>query len=314
MEPYSWSHILLLDAKIVKGLIDVIDWRGKIKRIRRNWALLLARDFKTHDIIAFRLANGETTAAYTQLIKEVRKCGYVIWVVISDDCPAIGSLFEIKQIRKPIKGNRPYPRPAFPKRSKKLRRTKKGILHGIPHQLCTIHFKRGLERILKPRRTKIIGNKFLFEDCKKLLFVKTYKQAKKVLARIIIKAAKGNYASKTQTEAISSLLKNFGKLTCHLRIKEGRLKLPDGKTKTIPSTTNPLENNISYLEARLKTMKRFKSRKSALNTLRLIILNFRFKPLKEAKNKKQRGKSPLDLSIKQKLNFDWLKFSQKTTA
>jgi hypothetical protein len=75
-----------------------------------------------------------------------------------------------------------------------------------------------------------------------------------------------------------------------------------------------LENSISYLEARLKTMKRFKSRKSALNTLRLIILNFRFKPLKEAKNKKQRGKSSLDLSTNQKLDFDWLKFSQKSTA
>jgi hypothetical protein len=122
--------------------------------MKRNWALLLARDFKTHDIIAFKLADGETTSAYTQLIKEVRKCGYVIWVVISDDCPAIGSLFEIKQIRKPIKGSRLYPRPAFPQRSKRLPRIKKGILYGIPHQLCAIHFKRNFF-------LKIVKNFFL---------------------------------------------------------------------------------------------------------------------------------------------------------
>ena len=107
---------------------------------------------------------------------------------------------------------------------------------------------------------------------------------------------------------------SFKKLTLHLRAKEGREKAFQGKRVAIPKTSNSIENGISYLEARLKTMKRFKSKKSALNTLNLIMVNFRFKPLKGAKNKKTRGRSPLDLATGKKLNFDWLKFSQKSTA
>jgi len=320
-----WGHTLLLDAKVVKraysrqpqaSINKTAKLGRKPKRSHKHWYWLLARDFKTQDIVADRLVDKDSLFEYTKLIKDAKACGYDIFVVISDDCPSIGSLFQRIQIREPIKRTRQYPPPGFPITPKKLPRIKRGILYGTPHQLCVIHFHRNLKRLLKPETSKDIFDQLLLTELTEVIFSKTLFKAKKTFNQVFFHLASGWYFSRDQMKAINMTIIKFDQLTLHLRLKEGRQQLKKSRFKrtTIPFTTNSIENNISYFEARLKTIKGFKTKKSAQNILRLIMLNFRFKPLKEAQNKKHKGKSPLALSSKLNLPSNWLKFSQKPTA
>lgn len=277
-----WSGILLLDGKY----------------LNKNLVLLLAVDCLTLDIVSWSVEYRETIAGYLKLIDSVEACGYVIGALISDGHGAITSLTrETKSISNLAhKYTRTYPRPGITPASPKRPR-----LLGTPHQLCLAHAKRDLETLVSKLPKKDQG--VLLSFCHRVLYAKNLKQALKRQSEF---ASYSALLPPSHQLACLWIFDHFEALTTH--------HLTRVKGRRIPSTSNVVENIISYLNARLKTVKRLRSLKSATNISNLIVMNYRFKPLENSKNKLKKGKTPLELVIGKKLSLDWTDLINKSTA
>lgn len=275
-----WSSILLLDGKY----------------LNKNLVLLLAVDYLTLDIVSWSVEYRETVAGYTKLIDSVEACGYTINALISDGHVAITSLTrETKQVTK-HKYSRTYPRPGITPATPKRPR-----LFGVPHQLCLAHAERDLVSLVSKLAKK--DQKLLLFHCRRVLFAKNLKQAQRRQSLF------ANISASLPTShqlACLWIFDHWEVLTTH--------HLARVRGRRIPSTSNTVENIISYLTARLKTVKRLRSLKSAVNITNLIVMNYRFKPLENTKNKLKKSKTPLELVIGQKLTLDWTDFVNKSTA
>jgi len=275
-----WSGILLLDGKY----------------LNRNLVLLLAVDYLTLDIVSWSVEYRETVAGYTRLIDSVEACGYVVGALISDGHVAITSLTKETKTSIRHKYTRTYPRPGItPAQPKRPR------LYGVPHQLCLAHAERDLVSLVSKLLKK--DQKFLLFHCRRVLYAKNLVQARRRQSSFASVSAQ---LPSSHQPACLWIFDHWEALTTHhLARVEGR---------RIPSTSNTVENIISYLTARLKTIKRLRSLKSAVNITNLIIMNYRFKPLENTKNKLKKSKTPLDLVIGKKLSLDWTDFINKSTA
>ena len=61
-------------------------------------------------------------------------------------------------------------------------------------------------------------------------------------------------------------------------------------------------------------MRKLRTASSAVPICNLIVINFRCKPLINTQNKLKRGKSPLTLSSRINMKFDWMDFIKKSTG
>lgn len=276
----KWSGILILDAKY----------------LNKRSLLLLAIDYDTLDIVAWLVCEGETEENYRKLIEMVKLCGYVIYAVVSDGEPAIIALTKPKQLAGYRKWTRRYPRPGIPPAP-----IMAPPLLGIPHQWCVVHAERELKHYI---------NKLPSEERKRIeplihqmLFARTVKQAEKRRQDLL----KTIYAyPRIQRTFTIFLVTRWELLTAHFSVRVNRRK--------IPRSTNSIENIISYVNTRLKTMRRLRSSTSAVAITNLIVVNFRSKPLINTKNKLKRGKSPLELVTEKKRRFDWMDFIKKSCS
>jgi hypothetical protein len=153
----SWSGILLLDGKYLS----------------RHMVLLLAVDYHTQDIIAFRIASNESQESYQTLIIDVRACGYTIKALISDGGVGIRALTRKKKRAWTRRGTRPYPRPGIPPAT-----SPPALLEGVPHQWCLVHAQRELLKYVK-RDAQKEEREILIESICHILFASTLKQAEK---------------------------------------------------------------------------------------------------------------------------------------
>jgi hypothetical protein len=275
-----WSGILLLDGKY----------------LNKNLVLLLAVDYLTLDIVSWLVTYQETMAGYTRVIDSVEACGYVIKVLVSDGHSAITSLTRETKPTIKYKYSRTYPRPGItPTKPKRPR------LFGVSHQLCLAHAERDLVSLVSklPKRDQ----KLLLYHCRRVLYAKNLKQAQKRQSMFASYSA-----SLPSSHQLASLwiFNHWETLATHHLVRV--------RGRRIPKTSNTVENIISYLTARLKTVKRLRSLKSAVNITSLIVMNYRFKPLENTKNKLKKSKTPLELVIGQKLTLDWTDFINKSTA
>lgn len=275
-----WGGVLLLDGKY----------------LNRNLVLLLAVDCFTLDIVSWSVECRETVAGYSKLIDSVEACGYVIGALVSDGHVAITSLTrEIKQTVR-HKYTRTYPRPGItPAQPKRPR------LYGIPHQLCLAHAQRDLETLVSKLPKKY--QRLLLFHCRRILYAKNLKQAQKRQSEF---ASLSALLPASDRVACLWIFDHWEALTTHHLVRVNK--------RRIPRTSNTVENIISYLTARLKTVKRLRSLKSAVNITNLIVMNYRFKPLENTKNKLKKSKTPLELVIGKKLTSDWTDFINKSTA
>lgn len=277
-----WSGILLLDGKY----------------LNRNMVLLLAVDYQTLDIVSWRIALNESEENYQKLVTDVQQCGYIIQAVVSDGGTGIRALTQKKQSPFLRKGTRTYPRPGILAAPMALQTP---FLSGIVHQWCVIHAQREFVRYIRK-----LGKKNEREILQKLiqtiLFASTLKRAIKA------KEALNTYGYMNQSlaaERIMSILSSYWHLfTAHYTVRIKRRK--------IPHNTNAIENVISYLNTRLKTLRKIRTYESATAICNLIVLNYRLKPLTDSQNKLKKDKSPLDLSIKKKTKFTWISFIKKS--
>lgn len=285
----NWSGVLWLDAKVLR------------RRTKGNpsLVLLLAVDVGTLDVVSWMVCNAETSEDYETLIGEVEKCGYKIKVVVSDGEPAILALTRLPKEPEPPKNIERYPRPG----TKVARRKPKlPCLAGIPHQYCVVHAKRDAEKKLaslpKAHKARLLS---LICD---FLFAKTKRDSKRAWKRLLRNL---DYAEVNERRVGQFLCLYKKELTTHLRLQGRCLPL-------IVSSTNGIENVISYLNSKLKLTRKFKTKHGAIAIANLIVVNFRCKVLFDAKDSKKKGKSPLELAGGKIKGLDWLTFSQKSTA
>lgn len=276
----KWSGILILDAKY----------------LNKRCILLLAIDYGSLDIVAHLVCEGETEENYKKLIEMVRLCGYVIRAVVSDGEPSIIALTKQKQLLGYRKWTRQYPRPGILPVS-----ALPPPLLGIPHQWCVVHAERELKRYIAKLPSE--NRKSIEPIIHRMLFAQTIKQIEKWRSKLL--EAVYPYPRIHRTFTIF-LVSRWEMLTAHFTVRVNGRK--------IPRSTNSIENIISYVNTRLKTMRRLRSFKSAEAITNLIVVNFRTKPLINTKNKLKRGKSPLELVTAKKHHFDWMEFIKKPTA
>lgn len=275
-----WNGILILDAKY----------------LNKRSLLLLAIDYGTLDIVAHLVCEVESEENYCRLVDLAEKTGYVIRTVVSDGEPAIIALTQPKKQRWLFKGTRRYPRPGIPPAKHRIPR-----LPCIPHQWCVIHAERELNQytIKLPEKDR----KSIDIVVHKILFANTMRQAEKWRDRLIAETYNHPVVHKQITAMIISRWKL---LMAHHTVRVNGRK--------IPRDTNSIENVISYVNTRLKTMRRLRSFQSAKPITNLIVVNFRTKPLINTKNKLKRGKSPLALVTGKKQHFDWMNFIKKSCS
>ena len=276
----KWSGILILDAKY----------------LNRKCLLLLAIDYGTLDIVAHLVCEAETEENYRKLIGMVKSCGYIIRAVVSDGEPGIIALTRPKQLAGYRKWTRRYPRPGIASST-----TMVPPLLGIAHQWCVVHAERELKRyVTKVPNEERRGIESLIHQ---MLFANTKKQVEKWRQKLL-----GAVYSHPSIHRIFTvfLISRWALLTAHFTVRVNRRK--------IPRSTNSIENTISYVNTRLKTMRRIRNFSSAEVICNLIVVNFRSKPLINTKNKLKRGKSPLELATGKKYHFDWMEFMKKSCS
>ncbi len=282
-----WNGILLLDGKY----------------LNKRSVLLLAIDYTTLDIVAHLVCAGETEENYIKLVDMAEAAGYRIRAVISDGEP---SIITLTQPRKPLfirKGTRPYPRPGIPPAKPNLPR-----LLGIPHQWCTVHAECELRGYLvkAARLTHMDEYEFARIETliKNILFATTIRKARKSYQLLLLAAAETH--SRVYQQIPGMIAARWKLLTAHHSVRIGRRRLP--------RSSNAIENVISYLNTRLKTMRKLRTESSAVPICNLIVVNFRCKPLINTTNKLKRGKSPLALSVGKNMKFDWITFIKKSCS
>lgn len=276
-----WSGILLLDGKY----------------LNRRQLLLLAVDFVTLDIVAWMVVEAETGETYTQLVDMVESCGYIIRALISDGHPAIIALTHQSKPYVIRKGTRPYPRPGIPMgKSQKPPR-----LAHIPHQWCVVHAMRDIDRyLLKIPEKERLSLRSLVHD---MLLAKTISKATRLKRKLEETTA---LAPLQARRVMAWIHAHWNMLTIHHTVRIGR--------RRIPRSTNAIENTISYVNTRLKTMRRLRTPASASAICSLIVVNYRTKCFRNPKNTYHRGKSPLALATGKKQTFDWMKFVKKSCS
>ena len=279
-EQNKWSGILLLDGKY----------------LNRHMVLLLAVDYRTQDVVSWRVAENESQDNYKQLITDVQNCGYIIKALISDGGTGIRALTQKKKPSFIRIGSRPYPRPGVsPAKEQTV------FLSGVPHQWCIVHAQRELLKYVRTKAKKEEREKLTLL-VNQILFSSTLIRAEKVRKKL------NTYGYINYSEAakrLTNIISSYWKLLiAHYTVRVGRFK--------IPPTTNVIENIISNLNTRLKTMKKIKTKKSAEAICRLIVLKYRMKPLVDSQDRQKRHKSPLELSIKKKGKLNWYLFIKKS--
>jgi len=278
----KWSGILLLDGKY----------------LNRRMVLLLAMDYIKLDVVAHLVVEGETEDNYAKLVDMAEDCGYRIMAVVSDGDPGILALTRPK---KPVffkKGTRTYPRPGIINTSEVKAKPR---LESIPHQWCVVHAEREISKTLltvtKEERSNIRG---LVQS---VLFAKSYAGAERALKKL---AERTKDDPRLYKQTVLWIWERWETLTLHYRLRINGRK--------IPRSTNAIENTISYVNTRLKTLRRVRNLRSAEAIINLIVVNYRTKPLINTKNKLMRNRSPLSLVIGKKKMFDWMEFVEKPDA
>lgn len=177
----------------------------------------------------------------------------------------------------------------------------KARLVGIPYPWCVVHAECDLARKLTklPERQKLNTRKLI----QSILFAKSLADAKRQQKKLHKATRK---FPKIHEQTILWIDERWEMLTTHHTLRVNMRK--------IPRSTNTVENTISYLNSKLKTMRRLRSMSSAEAICNLIVVSYRTKPLINTKNRLRRGKPPLALVTGKKRGFDWMEFVEKSVA
>jgi transposase-like protein len=223
--------------------------------------LLVCFDPVTFDIISARFEENETQDGYTRLLTSVIN--------------KLGS--------SAIKG-------AYGDGDNGLISSLKLLIPFVPFQLCVVHKEIRMGQLVPVKRLhyskhftdqqkhEIKTFQFLFRE---VIYAKTKEESVKALERL------GEYVKQNPQErflkAYRSLNRNFHLTLTHFAHPE------------MQRDNNLLECFNGIIKPRLKLMKSFKKKDNLDRYLKLFLLEYRFRPLKESTFKERRGQSPLQL-------------------
>jgi len=183
-----------------------------------------------------------------------------------------------------------------------IQETIKVVLPGVPYQYCVRHFEKELYRYIQYQFVQKRGywreaERFL-EVSKNLLYAKTHEIAKEYLLAI---STDPGFKEAKLDEVINKIRVNFDDLTRH-HFHPG-----------MPRTSNIAEGVISRLDSKINQADGYGYRDTAWATFKMLIMRYRFKAFTDCRNKnrKNNGKSPLELSGVNVSKTSWIRFSQK---
>jgi len=163
-------------------------------------------------------------------------------------------------------------------------------LPGIPFQLCVVHkeLRMGMlvpvksvnisRRMDEKKKEEIRTFQQMYRNC---IYADTKEQAKQNLIKL------KEYAGASQHEMFR---KAYRSLAHHFDLTLTHFDYPH-----MERDNNLLECFNGILKPRLNLMKGFKKKDNIDRYLKLFLLEFRFRPLKESRFKERRGQSPLQL-------------------
>lgn len=167
----------------------------------------------------------------------------------------------------------------------------KKLIPFVPFQLCIVHKELRMGQLVPVKsihhskhftdqqKHEIKEFQFLFRE---VIYAKTKEESVQALERL------GKYVKQNPQErflkAYRSLNRNFSLTLTHFVHPE------------MQRDNNLLECFNGIIKPRLKLMKSFKKKENLDRYLKLFLLEYRFRPLKESAFKDRRGQSPLQLS------------------
>ena len=173
------------------------------------------------------------------------------------------------------------------------------LLPEIPHQFCTYHAYRATEFYLKYHYTggdQLWAEKFLF------------------ITRIICRCK----ALSTALRAIDYLERHQDELRKARLIKRMnilRIRFPNlikrFKDHNLRPDNNIVENVVKQLNQKFKKVAGFEFYETAYNSIKLLVMRYRFHVFNCSRIPGNNGKSPLELAGIDTSNINWVRFSQK---
>jgi len=171
------------------------------------------------------------------------------------------------------------------------------IFTGVPLQLCVKHYDDNLRRYFRYHFQGIQdGVPRFIEMVHKMLYAKNISHLD-CLYREYLSRLDFFYATSLKKE-VDHFENNFGRLWTHL-YHSGMVR-----------TTNIIEGIIRQLSRKIDDTDGFESRQTAWNSLKLMIMNYRFKRFSCSRIKGNNGRSPLALAGVNTSHIDWVMFSK----
>lgn len=164
------------------------------------------------------------------------------------------------------------------------------LLPNVPFQLCVVHkeLRMGMlvpvksvnvsKRIPNDKKMEIKKFQQLYRDC---IYANSKKEAKQHL--LLLKEY-------VRTSPYAMFAKAYRSLSHHFELTLTHFDYPH-----MERDNNLLECFNGILKPRLNLMKGFKKKENISRYLKLFLLEFRFRPLKESRFAKRRNQSPLEL-------------------
>lgn len=170
---------------------------------------------------------------------------------------------------------------------------------GVPIQLCVFHKYARVNQLVPFMRPKSKLDREIKERVEKILFAETKNNAMTALKELE-QFAKENQSHEKLKEVVGVIKRNFDLLLTHFDHPE------------MSPYNNILEGFNHIIKRRTRLMKGFKKPINITRWLKLILLDWRFHPLKETIFAFRRNKSPLQLaSVKLPKIYNWLFYIRK---
>ena len=172
------------------------------------------------------------------------------------------------------------------------------IYPAVPIQYCVVHFERMFDREI-PLRNRTEEQHELKGLVRKVLYAPNLDEAKEALAEILFSRKTRYFRDKKSLKMIRSLQSNFDQLTTHFRIPS-RFR-----------ANNITEGVNNLIQMRLDLIRGYKKKQSAWNSLKLIVMHYRFNPFESCKDSTKNGKCPLDFAGIDTSKLDWISYCLK---
>jgi transposase-like protein len=172
------------------------------------------------------------------------------------------------------------------------------VFPDVPIQYCVVRFERMFDREI-PLRNRTEEQCELKSLVRKMLYAPNLAEAREALEEILFSRQMRYFRDKKSLKMIRSLQSNFDLLTTHFRVHNSY------RSNNITDGVNNL------VQMRLNLIRGYKKKQSAWNSLKLILMYYRFNLFESCKDNRKNGKCPLNLAGVDTSKMDWVAHSQK---